>query len=66
MNETKFLLMILQGNLAASLRKSIKLHTESAVRESIHLFRISKAYKKLRKGQKNEGLPPSLIILFDN
>ena len=55
-----------QGDLATALRKSIKLHTESAIREAIHLFRISKSYKKLRKGHKNEGIPPSLLILFDN
>ena len=58
--------IIFQGDLAASLRKSIKLHTESAIREAIHLFRISRTYKKLCKGHKNEGLAPSMIILFDN
>ena len=56
----------IQGDLAIALRKSIKLHTESTIREAIHLFRISKAYKKLRKGHKNEGIQPSLLILFDN
>ena len=56
---------IFQSN-PSSLRKSIKLHTESAIREAIHLLRIALAYFKIRKGHKNEGSEPSLIILFDN
>ena len=48
------------------MRKSIKVHTEKAIREAIHLLRLAKKYKELCKGHKNEGLEPSLIIGFDN
>ena len=44
----------------------MKLHTESAVREAIHLLRIARQYKQIRKGHKNEGKQPFIIILFDN
>ena len=56
----------LQTDEAALLRKSIKMHTEKAVREAIHLFRIAMKYKKLRSGHKNEGCDPSVILIFDN
>ena len=55
-----------QTDQATLLRKSIKVHTESAIREAIHLIRLAIKYKILRKGHKNEGRDPSLIILFDN
>ena len=57
---------IFQSDEAASLCKSIKLHTESSCREFVHLIRIAEKYKKLRKGHKNEGGMPSGITIFDN
>ena len=60
------LFLCIQTDEAALLRKSIKVHTEKAVREAIHLVRIAAKYKKLRAGHKNEGCDPSVILIFDN
>ena len=59
-------LSLFQTDYAQLLRKSIKVHTESAVREIIHLYRIARAYKRIKRGQKNEPRDPSMIMLFDN
>ena len=48
------------------LRKSIKVHTETAAREATHLFRIAKKYKEFKLGHANEPGDPSIIMLFDN
>ena len=47
-------------------RKSVKVHTESLIREVNQLLRIAQKYKDLRIGHKNEPRSPSLLLLFDN
>ena len=53
-----------QTDESALIRKSIKVHTEKAVREAIHLYRIAMRYKKLRIGQKNGQIPLSFLFLI--
>ena len=48
------------------MRKSVKVHTESAVREVTQLYRIALKYKELCRGHKNELMAPSMLLLFDN
>ena len=57
---------LFQTDVASLLRKSIKVHTETAVREAIHLVCIIRKYNKLRQGHKNEGGTPLVLLLFDN
>ena len=63
----KGLHLYLQTDVGSLLRKSIKVHTESAVREAIYLARIAKNIKKLNKVKrmKDESLQYSFYLTMD-
>ena len=36
------------------------------MKEVIHLYRIARSYKNIRKGHKNEPRDPAMLMIFDN
>ena len=61
-----YLEIIFQTDEDILLRKRIKTHTKSAVRDSVSVGRLADMYYDLKQGSDNQGSRPSVFLGIDN